>query len=147
MAEALHVGQYYILSYQSVASPVAWKVVACLTQKSFKAAVATVDATSDCGPDQIGGTTTQTFSIQGIEDYGNSAIESGSDLYLLQTAAQNQQSPAYTWKLEPATPVVGDTTLLFNAFISNYQNDWNTNQPITFTADLSVQGIAGLTRH
>lgn len=142
MAEAKHVGQYYVLSYQSQASPVEWKVVACLTQKSFKSAVATIDATSDCGPDQIGGTTTQTFSIQGIEDYDPSPAISGTRLYQLQSNAQNQSSPAYTWKLEPASPIEGDTSLLFNAFISNYQQDYNTDNPITFSADLGIQGLA-----
>lgn len=139
MAGRRQSGQYYGLYYQTVASPATWKLIACLTSKSFKSALAVIDATSDCGTDSLGGNITQSVSIQGFEDFNDSTIESGADLYTLQVDAQNQTTPAYTWKLAPITPATGDHTLTFYGFISNFQRDYQVNQPITFTADLNIQ--------
>jgi hypothetical protein len=146
MAGRRQSGQYYALSLQTVASPVTWEVVACLKTKSFKSALNVIDATSDCGTDSLGGNITQSFSINGFEDFSDSTIQTGNDLYSLQVAAQNQSSPAYTWKLAAVVPQTGDTILTFNAFISNYQQDYATNDPIGFTADLNIQGTAVLTK-
>ena len=104
--------------------------------------MAVIDATSDCGTDSLGGNITQSFSIAGFEDFGDSTIQTGNDLYSLQIAAQNQSSPAYTWKLAAVTPVAGDIQYVFSAFISNFQQDFATNEPIGFTADLNMQGVA-----
>ncbi len=135
-------GQYYALSLQTVASPATWEVVACLKTKSLKSALAVIDATSDCGTDSLGGNITQSFSIAGFEDFGDSTIQTGNDLYSLQIATQNQSSPAYTWKLAAVTPIATDIQYVFNAFISNFQQDFATNEPIGFTADLNMQGVA-----
>lgn len=146
MAGRRETGKYYALSYQTVASPATWEVVACLTTKSFKSALAVIDATSDCGTDSLGGNITQTFSIAGFEDYSDSTIQTGNDLYQLSISPVNQGSPAYTFKLAAVAPVTGDTILTFTAFISNYQQDYATNDPIKFSADLNIQGIAVLTK-
>lgn len=146
MAGRRETGKYYALSLQVTASPVAWEVVACLTTKSFTSALNVIDATSDCGVDSLGGNITQTFSIEGFEDFGDSTIQTGNDLYQLQVAAQNQTSPAYTWKLAAVTPQTGDIILNFDAFISNFTLDMSTNDPVGFTADLNIQGTAVLTK-
>lgn len=135
-------GQYYILSYQSNDSPIEWTPLACLTQKSFTSAVNAINVTSDCGPSSIGGTTTQTFNIAGFVDYEGAAVISAPNLYDLQIDAQNSRDPAYSWKIEPATPVAKDQTLEFDAFISNFKENWQTDQPVDFTVDLTIQGIA-----
>lgn len=146
MAGRRQTGQYYALSLQTVASPATWEVVACLTTKSFTSALNVIDATSDCGVDSLGGNITQSFSIEGFEDFGDSTIQTGNDLYNLQIVPQNQTSPAYTWKLAAVSPVTGDTILTFNAFISNYQQNYATNDPIGFSATLNIQGTAVLTK-
>lgn len=146
MAGRRESGKYYKLELQTVASPVAWEIVACLTTKSFQSALNVIDATSDCGTDSLGGNITQSFSIEGFEDFGDSTIQTGNDLYNLQIAAQNQSSPAYTWKLSAVAPQTGDIILTFDAFISNFTLDMSTNDPIGFTADLNIQGTAVLTK-
>lgn len=146
MAGRRQSGQYYGLYLQTVASPVTWELVACLTTKSFTSALNVIDATSDCGTDSLGGNTTQTFSIEGFEDFDDSTIQTGYDLYQLQIAAQNQASPAYTWTMKAITPQTGDYILTFDAFISNFTLDLATNNPIGFTADLNIQGVAEMTK-
>lgn len=134
-------GQYYILSRLTSASPETWVVVACLTQKSLKLPTKTIDITSDCGPDQLAGTASATIDIAGFVDYDSSDSESGQDFIELMQDSQNNESPAYSWKLEPETPVTGDQSFTFDANISNYQQNFNTDNPVDFTATLGVQGI------
>lgn len=142
MASRIEKGQYFILSYLSGTSPDEWTPVACLTQKTFDSAVAATSVTSDCGPSSIGGTTTQTFNAQGFVDFDSSDSISGPGLYDLQIADQNGLDPAYSWKIEPASPVTGDQSLTFNALINHYNESWQTDQPTSFTCDFTIQGIA-----
>lgn len=137
----LQQGQYYILSRLSVASPETWVPLACLTTKSFKSPTKTIDVTSDCGPDQLAALANQTIDIAGFVDYDSSDSESGQSLYELQQDPQNQSSPAYSWKLYPATSQAGDQSLTFDANISNFQEDFNTDNPVSFSATLGVQGV------
>ncbi len=139
-------GQYYILWRQTTASPVEWTAIACLTSKSLKSPTKVIDLTSDCGPDTLAGFANQSLDIAGFVDYDVSDSESGNELYDLQQATTNQESPAYTWKIEPETPASGDATWNFDANISNWQEDWATDTPNSFTATLGIQGVAVLTR-
>ena len=138
-------GQYYILYRQTAASPVEWTPLACLTSKSFKSPTKVIDITSDCGPDTLAGFAAQTVDIAGFVDYDSTDSESGTELYQLQQDVQNQMSPAYTWKIEPEAPLTGDSTFTFDANISNYQQDFNTDTPVGFTATFGVQGVVALT--
>lgn len=139
MAERKVMGQYFILSYESSASPVTWVPVACLTSKTLKVANKTIDATSDCGADFLAGLANSTVSAKGFYDFGNAGVKSGQDLFSLQAAAQNGLSPAYTWKIAPVTPVTGDPTWTFNGAINNFQGDFNVDAPAEFSVDLLVQ--------
>jgi hypothetical protein len=140
----LAVGSYYILSRLTTASPEEWTVIACLTSKSFKSPTKVIDVTSDCGPDTLAGFAAQTVDVAGFCDFDSSDSESGGELYNLQQAPTNSLSPAYTWKIEPETPIAGDYTLTFDGNISNYQWDANTDNPVSFTATLGVQGTVTL---
>ena len=134
-------GQYYILSRLVSASPDTYTPIACLTTKSLKSPTKTIDITSDCGPDQLAGTANPTIDIAGFVDYDSTDSESGQDLFSLQQASQNNESPAYSWKLEPESPIAGDQSLTFDANISNFQEDFNTDNPVSFSATLGVQGF------
>lgn len=136
----LQQGQYYILSRRESASPDVWIPIACLTTKSFKSPTKTIDVTSDCGPDQLAALANQTVDIAGFVDYDSSDSESGQNLYELQQDTQNQSSPAYHWRIYPGDAITGDQSLEFDANISNFQEDFNTDTPVSFSATLGVQG-------
>ena len=133
-------GQYYLLERLTQASPEEWTPLACLTTKSFKSPTKTIDVTSDCGPDQLAALANQTIDIAGFVDYDSSDSESGQTLYDLQQDPQNAESPAYSWRIYPATSQAGDQSLTFDANISNFQEDFNTDTPVSFSATLGVQG-------
>jgi len=133
-------GQYFGLYAKISASPETYELVACLNNKGFKIANKVIDGTSDCGPAYLAGFPNSTVSGKGFLSFGDDTVISGQQMF---DYAQSQES--VDWIIQPQTdpnlpPNTGDLAWTFTGFISNYANDFNTDQMAEFTFDIQVQG-------
>jgi hypothetical protein len=119
------------------AAPPVYSTVVCLTKHSFEATSDEIDASSKCGPDTLPGKVKEgPINFDGIQlfDPANGKI-SGADLFAL---LQGQTTIA--WKIEPITPVTGDIVKTGKGFISKISEDYDFNNPCTFSATISIKG-------
>ncbi len=133
-------GQYFGLYAATQASPEVLTLVACLNNKGFKIANKVIDGTSDCGPAYLAGFPNSTVSGKGFLSFGDDTVISGTGMF---DYAQSQES--VVWVIRPVEtpntpPNTGDVSWIFTGFVSNYANDFNTDQMADFTFDIQVQG-------
>lgn len=134
-------GQYFGLYAATQASPEELTLVACLNNKGFKVANKVIDGTSDCGPAYLAGFPNSTCSGKGFLSFGDSSVISGTGMFAY---AQSQES--VVWVIRPVNdpntpPNTGDYEWYFTGFVSNYAEDFNTDQMADFTFDIQVQGL------
>ena len=114
-----------------------YDTMVCLTGKTWKGGNNVIDASSQCGPDNLPGQAQpQSISFTGQQvfnpDAGN--ITSVS----LHTMLQNQTTIG--WKISPAAPIEGDEILSGTGFLSELSKEYADASPATFTATLSIYG-------
>lgn len=110
--------------------------VVCLENFSFSRSVATVDASTICGPDSSPGDITGSVNMAGqtfLEP--DSGKISAPDLFDL---IENKET--FSWKISPAVPVNGDMIKTGNGYFSSYQEDYNFSDNGKFSATISIAG-------
>jgi hypothetical protein len=120
----------------NLATPV-YSTVVCLTKHSFEASSDEIDASSKCGPDTLPGKVKEgpiNFDGQQLFDPASGKI-SGSDLFRLL-----QLQTTIAWKMAPITPVTGDIIKTGTGFISKISEDYDFNNPCTFSGTISIKG-------
>ena len=130
-------GQYFGLYLETGGSPTGFTLVACLNNKGIKIANKVIDGTSDCGPNYLCGFPDTTVNCKGYENFYDNTVESMNQLRAIAIAQTSQ-----VWIIQPiGTPQTGDYSLGFTGFVSNWQEEFNTDTVIDFTMDIQVQGV------
>lgn len=111
-----------------------WQLVGCITETDIDGTRETIDASSKCGPAQLAGQKTDTANFTG---YFNTDPEAG-EVSMQEIAAAYDAGDIRHWKVEHE-----DSDILYREFrgpVTAYNESYNQNEPVTFTASIGING-------
>jgi hypothetical protein len=114
-----------------------WQVVTCITETDLDTARETIDANSKCGPATLAGTATFTANFTGffaqVLDAGEISLPS---LAVINYEGNGEERH---WRLIDTD---GGTTYYreFRGALTAFNESSNNNEPVTYTATISIAG-------